>query len=320
MAVRGQRSFHLEPGSDRKFPHKSTVIPIPTRTDLRSFIAADLDVKRLVKIKNLLWFCGRPVPPRSLHRQQLLGRKILQTEQADLHLLYVSPFEDKKTIFIKPLPAYILSQRVWDLYICKDCSLHKDACGFLLSYIWLIRSQLDFKLAENLDLLPNGLEWTQWRMLSEECLENIEQFFEDRVSPRYHFGELKRTRIDAIYRFTPRFFLRYSIAGYFYEEDLAIVFYKRQVAWLVVAFAFFSLILSAMQVGLAVAPLNDNHVFGRASYGFVVFTIFLVAVTMVIVVCVFVGLWIFDKLKSISQAKKGMERRLQNRMGEKRHL
>ncbi|OCL01043.1 uncharacterized protein K441DRAFT_650606 [Cenococcum geophilum 1.58] len=143
---------------------------------------------------------------------------------------------------------------------------------------------------------------------------------EDRVSLRYHYGELRRTCIDTIYRFTPRFFLRYSIAGYFYEEDLAVVFHKRQVAWLVVAFVFFSLILSAMQVGLAVTSLNDNYVFGRVSYGFVVFTIILVAFTMTVVLVVFVSLWISDKLKVVFQAKKGMERNFQDRMGERREL
>ena len=89
---------------------------------------------------------------------------------------------------------------------------------------------------------------------------NIGRFLEDRVSPRYHYGELRRPCIDTIYRFTPRFFLRYSIAEYFYKEGLAVVFYKRQVARLVVAFAFFNLILSAMQVDFAVTPLNDNYV------------------------------------------------------------
>lgn len=39
--------------------------------------------------------------------------------------------------------------------------------------IWLIRSQLDFKLAESLNLLPDGLKWTQWCILSEERLLDI---------------------------------------------------------------------------------------------------------------------------------------------------
>ena len=88
------------------------------------------------------------------------------------------------------------------------------------------------------------------------------------------------------------------------------MFYKRQVAWIVVAFAFFSLILSAMQVGLAVTPLNNNYIFGRTSYGFVVFIIFLVAFTLAVALVVFVSLWIFDKSKAVSQVKKGMERTL----------
>jgi len=36
---------------------------------------------------------------------------------------------------------------------------------------------------------------------------------------------------------------------------------------------------------------------------------------MTVVLVVFVSLWIFDKLKAVFQAKKGMERRLQDRMG-----
>jgi FPC/CPF motif-containing protein YcgG len=36
---------------------------------------------------------------------------------------------------------------------------------------------------------------------------------------------------------------------------------------------------------------------------------------MTVVLVVFVGLWIFDKLKAVFQAKKEMERRLQDRMG-----
>jgi len=41
---------------------------------------------------------------------------------------------------------------------------------------------------------------------------------------------------------------------------------------------------------------------------------------MTVVLVVFVSLWIFDKLKAVFQAKKGMERRLRDRMGERREL
>ena len=67
----------------------------------------------------------------------------------------------------------------------------------------------------------------------------------------------------------------------------------------------------------AVTPLNDNYIFSGTSYGFVAFTIFLVAFTMPVVLVVFVSLWIFDKLKAVFQV---MERTLQARMGERREL
>jgi hypothetical protein len=59
-----------------------------------------LTVSRLNEIENRLWLAGRLQNIRPLHCQQLLGRKILMAEQADLHLLW----QDDK-IFIKPLLA-----------------------------------------------------------------------------------------------------------------------------------------------------------------------------------------------------------------------
>lgn len=67
--------------------HKNVV---PVRSDLSSFIALDLDVSRINVIHNSLWACGRPLKARSLHRQKVLGREIVISEQCDLHLLYHS--------------------------------------------------------------------------------------------------------------------------------------------------------------------------------------------------------------------------------------
>lgn len=67
--------------------HKNVV---PVRSDLSSFIALDLDVSRINVIHSSLWACGRPLKARSLHRQKVLGREIVISEQCDLHLLYHS--------------------------------------------------------------------------------------------------------------------------------------------------------------------------------------------------------------------------------------
>jgi hypothetical protein len=54
-------------------------------------------------------------------------------------------------------------------------------------------------------------------------------------------------------------------------------FLNRNIARLLGIFAFFSLILSAMQDGLATTHLQDNVIFVNASYGFVVVSLFIVS-------------------------------------------
>lgn len=60
------------------------------------YIRNELDVSRLNSVHRHLWMAGLPRPARSLHRQELNGRQIVLTEQADLHLCWY-----KTRIFIK---------------------------------------------------------------------------------------------------------------------------------------------------------------------------------------------------------------------------
>src|SRR5258708_3212243 len=68
-------------------------------SDLETFLESELDLKRLNKIHDLLWWAGRPVPARPLHRQKMRGRSIVITEDLDLHLSWI----DAK-LYLKPLP------------------------------------------------------------------------------------------------------------------------------------------------------------------------------------------------------------------------
>ena len=52
-----------------------------------SFITLDMDVSRLNHIHPYLWLVGRPTHARPLHRQKMLERQIIVTEQADLHMV-----------------------------------------------------------------------------------------------------------------------------------------------------------------------------------------------------------------------------------------
>ncbi|CAG8014430.1 unnamed protein product [Penicillium salamii] len=238
--------------------------------DVGAYLERDLDHSRLNKIHGHLWMAGRPLNARPIHRQKMMGFDIILTEQADLHLL---KFSNK--IFIKPLPDYMLNFLFWEMYLCKSEDLHKSACGILLSYVWLICSPLDLKLAHKLDLLPSEITWLQWKSFVAEFILHVDPNTLDKVNKRYHFGELRLGRINSIYRI--RFFFTHFIRGYLYGYNRYVVFFQRNFAWIFIVLVYFSLVLTAMQVGATIPPLNTNTAFLRASYGFSVFSIITVA-------------------------------------------
>ena len=79
--------------------------------DTGKFLTDDLDVSRLDRIQEhsiglRLADCYKAVA-RPLHRQLLTNRRVIVTEQADLHLTW-----DHASIYIKPLPAYIFNEKI----------------------------------------------------------------------------------------------------------------------------------------------------------------------------------------------------------------
>ncbi|KAF3390711.1 hypothetical protein DPV78_010976 [Talaromyces pinophilus] len=247
----------------------------------------DLDVSRLNRIHGYLWMAGRPFSARPLQRQKMMGFDIVLTEQADLHLLKFS-----NRLLVKPLPEYILSFEFWDKYLCSSTELHESACGLLLSYLWLICSPLDMKIAHKLDLLPSYVTWQWWKAFVTDFVSHVDVNALDQVNKRYHFGELRLGRINSIYRL--RFFSTHSIRGYLYGYNRYTLFFQRNFAWLLVIFVYFSLVLSAMQVGLTIPPLNSNQAFQKTSYGFVVFGIFSVAFFLGLLGIIFTSIFLFN--------------------------
>ncbi|KAJ5674213.1 hypothetical protein N7462_009652 [Penicillium macrosclerotiorum] len=265
--------------------------------DLEAYLKQDLDHARLNRIHGLLWMAGRPLNARPLQRQKMMGFDILLTEQADLHLL---KFSNK--MFVKPLPEYMLHIMFWNTYLCKSEELYESACGILLSYIWLICSPLDLKLAHNLDLLPHEITWIWWKSFVADFLSNIDANTLDQVNKRYHFGELRLGRINSIYRI--RFFFTHFIRGYLYGYNRYAVFFQRNFAWMLIILVYFSLVLTAMQVGATVPPLSTNHMFQRASYGFAVFSMATVAAVVCFVGFLFVTIFFTNMVLAISHEKK----------------
>src|SRR2546421_2784616 len=243
------------------------------RDDLEAFVRNELDVSRLEEIKDRLWLAGRVHNIRPLHRQQLVGRKILVTEQADLHLLW----QDDK-IFVKPLPAWLLDGDFFQKHDPAG-SMLPAARGFLNSYILLISYEIDFILAQELHLLPPDVDWKGWLDIVQDLLPDF-LGDERKISPRYHYGELRLSRINWIYRFDPRFRFRHFCRGYHSSSQTFQSFLNRNFGWLLVVFVYFTILLTALQVGLATNQLRDSAPFNAASYGFTIFSLVAPLVTI----------------------------------------
>lgn len=270
--------------------------------DVEGFLRNDLNISRLNSIHGYLWMAGRPLNARPLQRQKMMGMEIVLTEQLDLHLLHFS-----QRLLVKPLPEYLLNYGFWEKYLCESKELHKTACGLLLSYVWLICSPPDLKLAHDLGLVPLDREWSWWKTFVADFYEHIDVNALDQVNQRFHFGELRLGRINSIYRI--RFFFTHSIRGYLYGYNRYTVFLNRKFAWLLGVFVYFSLVLSAMQVGSIVPPLNDNRVFQRATYGFVIFSIMMVVFFLGFIGIIFVWTFLFNMVAAVSHSRqKRLER------------
>lgn len=269
----------------------------PVSDDIDNFVSQDQDVSRITRIYPLLWMAGRPMPARPLTRLKMIGLDVIPTDQADLHLLKVP-----KRIFVKPLPVYLLCAEFWARYLCGSEKLHREACGFLVSYVWLIRSELDLKIATELNLVSDKLEWARWKEFVSSFMARIDINALDEVDERYHFGELRLGRINTVYRL--RFFHTNFVRGYLYEYNRYVVFFERNFGWLLGVFVYFSIILSAMQVGSSIPPLSTSHMFQRAAYGFVAFSIVAVIAFLVFVAVVFSAIYLFNMVQAIGHQKR----------------
>lgn len=282
-----------------------------------AFLRQDLSVERLTKIHGWLWIVGRPQAARSLHRQKMKNRAIIVTEQADLHLTWADSY-----IFIKPLPQYLLRKDVWRDHLCNDATLYENACGFLLSYAWLIQSHLDFEVAKSDDikpsLLPQNLKWSQWQAFMGEFLTNVSpdpplprnHIGPFQVNKRYQYGELRLGRINLIYRFAPLWWYKYLFDGYHSGYDQYRTFFARNFAWLIVVFAYITVVLTAMQVGLALDGFKDDSRLTGASYGFSVFSLVLVAAAIGIAILLFIVIFVYNlTMTTIAQISRQLEAR-----------
>lgn len=176
-----------------------------------------------------------------LHHQKSHAREIKVTEHPGLHLVWYY-----EMIFIKPVPAYFYSPAFWEYLENADTALHSACLGFMRSYHMLIQYELDFELARELRLIPKKADGEA--PTYEEWCAFVEPFGavgDDYVNRRYHYGELRLSRINRaalLFRGSLAYFHIYPQWGSFLEHTLAP---------LITLFAVCSVVLNSMQVGLA---------------------------------------------------------------------
>jgi hypothetical protein len=257
--------------------HKEALLrPKDGQAELKTFLNVDLDPVRLDKIYKHLHYAGAPRFARPLHRQKLLGREITITEDISEHLVWHQSRNAK--LFLKPLRAYLLSETFWRENLCSDTRLHQSACGFILSYVWLISWESDFQIAKELKLVPGGLDWKTWAEFSCSFTKTIDTKLLHQVARRYQYGELRLSRLNRIYRYTPTVFsLRNLFRGFMSTSAWYQDVFRNNFGWILAVFAIFSVALSGMQVALMTDQLSHNSAFHAASYGFAVFSLFALA-------------------------------------------
>ena len=246
-------------------------------SDVNSYLSSQLKTPLLDELYDRLWIVARKDGQNinKLHVQRMRGRNIIPCESPRLHLVWHGD-----RIYIKPIPLCLLNHSFWTKYLSlpenKETCLKDSqdiaqtvtppfdrsiAIGFLRSYAFLIRHELDFILAKEAHLIHRDIDWIKW----SKFINKFRHLGDEQVAKRYHYGQLRLSRLNWIVRlFRPN----HSSTKLFYEVPhwSTIYYIARLTVPLLFMFASISLILSSMQVLLAV-PTDAPLFKGLDSYG-----------------------------------------------------
>ena len=241
-------------------------ICIVDMSNLQEYLRADLSLDMVYKIEKYLWLANASKTPISLHQHYCGGNSIVVTEEHDEHEVQKS-----RIVLIKPLPEYLLSHSVWDSYLCNNDKLYANAIGLLRSYLLLIRTKSDMIIAHENSLVPREITWQQWASFSRAALPNCHL---ESCNPRYWYGLLDEVRLTWIWRLSPKTFsiMRWSRYALINTQGPS-EFIQEKTKWLLGALFYITIVLTAMQVGLATDRLGSDVAFSKASSGFTVFSI-----------------------------------------------
>ncbi|KAK1964059.1 hypothetical protein LY78DRAFT_659741 [Colletotrichum sublineola] len=208
-----------------------------------------------------------------LHRQIVKRRTIIITEDPKLHLAWIND-----RIFIKPLPRYVGSYIFWRDHINTEPGskgnedrIRRAALGFIRTYYYLVKYESDFRIAQDhsLSLIPADITWTQFCNFTSRLAD-----IEDRdVSLRYNYGEIRLTRLN----FYAPLLLRkshFQRVEYQYGPYLA-----RFYVPILFIMGVVSVVLSGLQVIIAVGEGNEGGDGGRADNAALWFSVLMILVS-----------------------------------------
>lgn len=244
---------------------------------MADYLKKELGVEKITGIYRHLWWAGRRGNIRPLHRQLMMQRNIRITECPSLHLVWYD-----STIYIKPMPEYLLNWEFFNEHICPNDELSQSACGFLFSYSKLIRHKSDLNVAIEAGLLPSRITWAAWCSF----VPNIQKIPEEQINKRYVYGELRLRRLNQIYNFC-RWSLVYHSPYTQYDH-----YFTQNFAWLLLLFAYLTIVLTAMQVVLATPDATVP--FKDISYWFGLGSILVVLVGAFMILGLFVSLFTYN--------------------------
>ncbi|KAF3026353.1 hypothetical protein E8E14_006487 [Neopestalotiopsis sp. 37M] len=227
-----------------------------------------------------------------LHHQEARGRRIIPTEHPGLHAIW---YYD--CAYIKPIPIYMFSKSFWEYIENTDPDLFMAACGFMRTYCFLIRYEIDFRRAihPEINLIPfQDLENSHEPIDFDMFVAFISQFavlLNQQVSPRYSYGSIRLSRLN---------YMAFLIGKltYFHVHTQWRDYFTHLLAPIVATFAMISVLLNSMQVGLSTQSLHEGAAsvpFVAASWWFSVFVLIATTAVLFAVVCLFIAIIVKDQ-------------------------
>ena len=275
--------------------------------DEAAYLRRELDFSRLDAIYEKLCWAGRPLNIHPLHRQKMMQRDVLITEQADLHLVWID-----HVIYVKPLPAFLLDHSFFEEKLCSESShvpqsYYDSARGFLLSYAKLVNSEADHRIAVELGLIPN-LPWERWSLFASDIIRKVPELS---LTKRFWYGELRLTRLNKIYH------LYYgSLRGYRFGYNHYRPFFESNFGSLLVVFIYLTVALTAMQVVLACSDVDSGMALQVTLFRFGVACLVVIVAAVGFMGAVFLSLLATNLFATFANERKqkGMRERYQARL------